>query len=193
MPRPNEGQPRQQKCASCGKMFVPAMPHHRTCSDCFRGPAGGRTGYSRESRPPPPRPELPAGYLTTGYFDKDGNIYPDLVNSLPEEIARRLGVGGVTSTQLRRFYTKAKTAEQRLDAGTPFASVVATILELQQHAANAAGKAKGKGEQAGLDLLKEFIDRNVGLARQNERAFRKGFLLHFQGVLAYFKYLNPKK
>jgi CRISPR type III-A-associated protein Csm2 len=99
----------------------------------------------------------------------------------------------VTSTQLRRFYTKAKTAEGRLKAGEPFSSVTASILELKQHAANAVGRAQGRNEEAGLKLLKQFIDRNVELASKSEKAFLKGFLPHFQGVVAYFKFHYPKK
>lgn len=142
-------------------------------------------------RPAPPR--LPETYLHRGYFDEKGNIFSNLVTTIPEEVAKGLGIGGVTSTQLRRFYTKAKLIEQRLDAGESFESAVAGILELKQHAANAVGRAQGKAEQEGLDLLKKFIDRNVDLAVRSEEAFRKGFLLHFQGVVAYFKYHYPKK
>ena len=143
------------------------------------------------SRPTPPR--LPDGYLHRGYFDEKGNIFPDLVTTIPEEVAKGLGIGGVTSTRLRRFYTKAKAVEQRLDSGESFESAMAGILELKQHAANAVGRAQGKAEQEGLDLLKKFIDHNVDLAVKSKEAFRKGFLLHFQGVVAYFKYHYPKK
>lgn len=138
-------------------------------------------------------PRLPDAYLHTGYFDGKGNIFPNLVTTTPEDVAKGLGVGGVTSTQLRRFYTKAKAVEQRLDSGESFESAVAGILELKQHAANAVGRAQGRAEQEGLNLLKKFIDCNVDLAVKSERAFRKGFLLHFQGVVAYFKYHYPKK
>jgi len=116
-----------------------------------------------------------------------------LITSTAEEIAKRLGIGGVTTNQLRRFYTKAKAAEQRLKAGEPFSSVTASILELKQHAANAVGRAQGRNEEAGLKLLKQFIDRNVEQATENEKAFLKGFLPHFQGVIAYFKFHYPKR
>lgn len=176
----------QRQCESCGKQFTPRQSHHRKCPDCFRQSGGGGRRSSKSV-------QLPDGYLAQGYFDPDGHIHPDLITSTAEEIAKRLGVGGVTANQLRRFYTKAKTAEQRLKAGEPFPSVTAGILELKQHAANAVGRAQGKNEQAGLELLKQFIDRNVDLATKSEEAFRKGFLPHFQGVVGYFKYHNPKK
>ncbi|VUZ84399.1 hypothetical protein MELA_00770, partial [Candidatus Methylomirabilis lanthanidiphila] len=151
-------------------------------------------GHDRSRMAGPPRPPgLPDGYLNRGYFDEKGNIFHDLVTTKPEEIAKGLGAGGVTSTQLRRFYTKAKAVEQRVDSGESFDSVVGRILELKQHAANAVGRAQGRDEQAGLELLKKFIDRNVDLAVKGKEAFRKGFLLHFQGVVAYFKYYDLKK
>lgn len=142
--------------------------------------------HDRGRRPVPPG--LPDAYLNRGYFDEKGNIFPNLVTTTAEEIAKSLGTGGVTSTQLRRFYAKAKAVEQRVDSDESFASAVAGILELKQHAANAVGRAQGRGEQEGLALLKKFIDRNVDLAARSKEAFRKGFLLHFQGVVAYFKY-----
>lgn len=193
----------ERRCESCGKMFTPKQDFHRTCYDCFkkqrgkgssgRGPGGRNSGGRERRRQSAADAHLPDGYLSQGYFDNDGNLFRELVTKLPEEIARKLGVGGVTSTQLRRFFNKAKTAEQRLDAGEPFNSVVPTVLELKQHAANSVGRAQGKNEQAGLELLKQFIDKNVDAAVADEIAFRKAFLLHFQGVVAYFKYHNPKK
>ncbi len=199
MPNPSDASASQRKCESCGKMFTPKESRHRTCYSCFQkqrdagGGGGGNMPRSGAPRSAPPPATLPDDYLSHGYFDKDGNVFSNLVTALPEEIAKRLGVGGVTTGQLRRFYTKAKTAEQRLDAGESFASVVAGILELKQHAANVVGRAQGRNEQAGFELLKQFIDRNVDAAVADERAFRKGFLLHFQGVVAFFKYHNPKK
>ncbi len=192
MAKMNEGSSGERRCESCGKPFRPKETHHRTCWECFqKGRSGGASGS--EGMSGGSATGLPADYLKKGYFDGDGNIFPELVTSMGEDVARRLGIGGVTSTQLRRFYSKAKTAEQQLDAGEPFPSVVASILELKQHAANAVGKAQGKNEEAGLRLFKDVIDRNVDLAVRSEKAFRKGFLLHFQGIVAYFKFHNPKK
>jgi CRISPR type III-A-associated protein Csm2 len=192
MAKVNEGMSGERRCESCSKTFRPKEHRHRTCRECFqKGRAGGVPGSAGESGGS--ATGLPVDYLKKGYFDGDGNIFPELVTGAGEEVARRLGVGGVTSTQLRRFYSKAKTAEQRLDAGEPFASVVASILELKQHAANAVGKAQGRDEEAGLRLFKDVIDRNVDQAVRSEKAFRKGFLIHFQGVVAYFKFHNPKK
>ena len=39
-----------------------------------------------------------------------------------------------------------------------------------------------------LDEFKQFIDRNMELAVQDEDSFRRGFIQHFESVLAYFVY-----
>jgi CRISPR type III-A-associated protein Csm2 len=174
-------------------MFIPQQPQFRTCPDCFRSQRETNPGRWDEPRTAREATGLPTGYLSHGYFNERDFVHGELVTSMAEEVAKRLGVGGITSTQLRRFYSKAKTVEQRLDANEPFEGVVPSILELKQHAANTVGRAQGRDAQAGLELLKQFIDRNVDLAVRSEKAFRKAFLLHFQGVVAYFKYHNPRK
>lgn len=185
----------QQKCKECGEWFTPRESFHRTCDKCH---SKGRKVPDNKLAIERPgaggeEPDWSTGYLAIGYLDDDGNVLPDLVTKIPEQIAISLGVGGVTSTQLRRFFNKAKLIEQRLDAKEPFPSLLGEILELKQHAANAFGKAQRPEEKIGLKRLKTFIDRNVEEAVKSQEAFRKGFLLHFQGVVAYFKYHNPTK
>lgn len=181
----------QKTCKVCGKEFDAQQPHYQLCPKCHREqPTSHQAGQQAQSGRA--STSLPKDYLQQGYFDAEGHIFSELVCKVPEEIAKSLGIGGVTSTQLRRFYNKSKAAEQRLNAGETFRGVVPTLLELKQHAANSVGRAQGD-EQRGLEFLKQFLDSNVDLAVQSEKAFRKGFLLHFQGVLAYFKYHHPKK
>jgi CRISPR type III-A-associated protein Csm2 len=184
-----------RKCRDCGKEFIPKDARHQTCWDCFKSKQDSSTAKSGAGgiAHGSPRAEFPANYLLAAYFDDKGYLFPELVTTHAEHIADSLGVGGVTSTQLRRFYTKAKSIEQRLDAGERFGATVPNILELKQHAAYAAGRAQGHAEQQGLETFKRFIDMNVDLAVSGEKAFRKGFLLHFQGVVAFFKYRHPKK
>jgi len=185
----------QRQCEKCGELFAPRESFHRTCDKCHgkgrKAPDNRRANERRSAE----REEVDwsTGYLASGYLDGEGNVLPDLVTKVPEQIAVSLGVGGVTSTQLRRFFNKARLIEQRLDADEPFPSLIGEILELKQHAANAFGKAQKQDDKTGLERLKTFIDRNVEEAVKSQEAFRKGFLLHFQGVVAYFKYHNPKK
>jgi CRISPR type III-A-associated protein Csm2 len=172
-----------KKCDSCGKMFKTNNPKFTTCYDCSQKRQSTRDQALR----------LPAGYLKNGYFDSKGYVFKEVIINWPNELAKSLGAGGVTTTGLRRFYTKAKYAEQRLDHGEPFESIVATLYEMEQHAVNAVGKAVNASEKKGFELFKQVIETNVELAVKNRDAFKKGFLLHFQGLIAYFKYHNPSK
>ncbi len=147
----------------------------------------GQRGRGSGSRSPSEL-QLATECLSKGYFDAKGNIFAELVTTNAERIAQWLINGGVTYTQLRRFYGKTKSAEQRLDSGEAFEAVIPRILELKQHAANAVGRAQREAERHGLEGLKRFIDENVRLGSANEHAFRWGFLVLFQGVVAYFKY-----
>ena len=63
--------------------------------------AHGRYDRGRGATTPSP-PQLPNEYLANGYFDEKGNIFQELVTRTAEDIAKKLGTGGVTSTQLRR-------------------------------------------------------------------------------------------
>jgi CRISPR/Cas system CSM-associated protein Csm2 small subunit len=136
-----------------------------------RGPGG----------PPPGR--LPDGYLRDGYFDTDGYLRPELIVEQARAIADDLDRAGLSSAALRRFFGMLRKVETRLDAERNFAAVRGDLLALKPFAANAETR------DVIPSLFRVFIDRNVDNAVLNERAFRRGFLPHFQYVVAYF----PKK
>lgn len=140
-------------------------------------------GRQYEQRRPPPS-GLPQGYLREGYFDAKGNLRPEVITDLAEEAARALGNArpSMTSTQLRRFYNKTRFVRQKLDAGTSWEKVIGDIHSLKRDAANAVGKNNAPG------VFKYFIDTNVQLAVQSKDSFIRGFLEHFQSVVAYRKY-----
>lgn len=153
---------------------------------------GDRRGPPGPAQPPggPPRPVpadgLPPDYLSKGYFDGQGNIWPKLIvddaSRVAQALGQRQGQVELKTSQLRRFYGKVKNVEQKLDSNQTFESLVGEILGLRPMAANAVARKTATG------LFKDFIDRNVGLAVQDEKHFRKGFLVHFQSVVAYFTY-----
>jgi len=87
-------------------------------------------------------------------------------------------------TQLYKFFQQARATERRLREGEPFAAIIAELVALQPKAAVIVGR--GVAPQC----FKDFIDANVGLARESERAFRQGFLQHYQAVLCYYRYFN---
>ncbi len=154
----------------------------------------GSAGAPRRSGPTggPQQPvSLPADYLKHGYFDASGDIFPELVTGDQVlEVVRKIGQGQgesqLKASQLRRFYGKAKNIEQKLDAGQAFDSVRAELLTLQALAANTVARGIAS------ECFKDFIDRNVALASKDEKHFRKGFLLHFQSVVAYFGYSSRR-
>ncbi len=123
----------------------------------------------------------PAGYLEGGYFDEKGNIKPAVVDTWAEQVVQILGRSGITSHQLRRFFNQLRAIEAKLDT-EDFSAVRSDIYTLKRDAAYAVGRGVIK------ENFKEFIDRNVELAVQDEASFRKGFIEHFQSVLAYFTY-----
>ena len=154
-------------CIACGKEFEAKEAHHRLCPDCWRKRKFG--------------PQFPEDYLEGGYFDAEGQVKPAVVDTWAEEVAKVLGSSGITSSQLRRFFNQLRAIEAKLDT-LSFNAVKSDIYSLKRDAAYAVGRGVVK------ENFKEFIDRNVELAAQDEKNFRKGFIEHFQSVLAYFTY-----
>lgn len=149
------------------------------------GPPGGRGG--------------PAGgfvqsteYLRLGYFDDKGNVRPEILTTEAEKvaldlIARTRSGQQLSYGQLRKFYSKAKFIEVLLNSGQDFESLKHKIAGLESDAADAEGRGVAP------PALKLFIEKNARLARQSRRSFQEGFLQHFKGVMAYFRYYGPDK
>ena len=135
----------------------------------------GRGGPGR-----PPLPELPNGYLVKGYFDDSGNILPTVVVEWPQDIARKLRQGGLESSQLRRFFSEVRHLEGQLQAGKDFAAVRGSLLKLGAYAADAEKKRKAP------PLLRQFIEQNLKWATRDPKSFLKGFVQHFECIVAYF-------
>lgn len=147
----------------------------------YRQPRGRYpTGTERE------RPSLPAGYLQGGYFGDKGHLLPEVVQQWPQQLAQSFKQTGLTSTQMRRFFNRARGIERQLDANQPFDRLKEQILALKPIAAASVGKGNAP------ELFKTFIDKNVDLAVMSEEAFKRGFLTHFQSVVAYIKYFEKK-
>lgn len=175
----------QKKCENCGEMFTPKEKFHKLCPKCFN--QQHHSGHNSRSKSSVFEKYKSA--LKDGYFDEEGCMQLDLVAEFPDKIANVFKkTGGVTSTGLRRFYTMSKSIEQKLEGGESFNCLKADLEELKIHAANAVGKATQKKDKDGLNLLKEFIELNVDQAIKSPKSFKKGFLTHFQSVVAYFKY-----
>jgi CRISPR type III-A-associated protein Csm2 len=161
--------PGETKCQSCGRPFTPREPHHKLCPDCNRK---NRPAFSgRTSTFPPGYPD---------YFDADKVLKPEFVTDLAEDIATELGQARprMTMHQLRAFYAHVKRQENALKNHRPFKEVLVEISKLRAIASERASKEKIPG------YFRDFIDRNVDKSK-DEDAFLKGFVEHFQAVVAY--------
>jgi len=129
----------------------------------------------------PRQPSLPAGYLASGYFDKDGNVLTEVIQQWPEQLAQTFlrQRPQMTSNQLHRFFNRARAIEQQ---NLPFERARADILNLKPIVAASVGRGTAP------DIFKTFIDSNVDLAISSPESFKRGFLTHFQSVVAYLKY-----
>jgi len=123
-------------------------------------------------------------YLANGYFEDEHQavVYPQVLDDWAIEIAKLLGNKKMPTHQFRRFFNKARSIADRLESGASFETVRAGILSLKRDAARAVGRGVVPEE------FKVFIERNVALATKNAASFQKGFMDHFQSVLAYFTY-----
>ena len=145
----------------------------------------------------PPRkeqkaPSLPQGYLEGGYFDA-GNIRSELLTETAESVARALGNAGVTTAQLRRFFSHVRSVERELTQRS-FPEVTPQIQSLKPMAANYVGRGSNAWERESREVFKRFIDLNVDqVIAEKEKGFKEGFVPHFESVVAYYKYHFPNK
>ena len=185
----------ERKCEKCGRPFRPKESRHRVCYDCF---AKSRSG---SSSPPNPgggfcQQSRFDAYLervrTGGYFDERNNLRAELRVEDADMVAHVLAGAGVAAGQLRRFFTMARSLENRLVVGGDFPAIVPKIASLRPFAAMIIGREQNQAQRARLEVLRSFIDTNAQLACASELAFREGFLPHFESVIAYFTLYKPR-
>jgi CRISPR/Cas system CSM-associated protein Csm2 small subunit len=146
-------------------------------------PQTGRPGGRDRGRPEAhERPENPCPDGYPKYFDdKERKIArPAIVTTEARERADRFKTDKLKRHQLRAFYDHAKRQLQRLNYGAAFEEVRFEIARLQPLAADRAGRS----DNAIPGSFKQFIDCNVD-AVVDEDSFRKGFMPHFEAVVAY--------
>jgi len=150
----------------------------------------GRQQFPSRGGGPPPRrgeiqqaPGLPPGYLKNGYFDENGYILAEAIIEWPRYLASWLDSAGMASTQLRNFFREARLIEGQLEAGQNFEALRGRILQLDAFAANAVKRDNAP------HLFKQFMEQNLKWATKDKKWFLKGFIPHFESIVAYF----PKK
>lgn len=165
-----------KKCKICGKPVQ--NERYDTCIECHR-----------KRRPAPPA-VLPNDYLVHGYFDEKGYLFIDLISNTAEQVAWTLGNSfpSLTNSQLRRFFSHARAAQNSLNMIGNYDQVRADIHKLRSFAAEAASESKKKVPKT----FYEFIAQNLDLVT-DEKSFSKGFMEHFQAVVAFFYYHFPRK
>jgi len=170
-----------KKC-KCGKTIN--NPKYDLCYDCSKKTRG--TGAV-------PQPsKLPDDYLAGGYFDEQGNLRERYIakDGDADIIAKQLGWArpAMTNHQLRRFYGHVRAAANRLDMTENFSAVYINLKKLDPF----VSEAKGKGKIP--DLFYDFVIKNIKVIRPDHKEdFTKGFLEHFQAVVAFFTFHYPKK
>ncbi|SRR5579883_1978712 len=136
---------------------------------------GGTQGGSGDAFPP--------GYPT--YFGPDGHTRVELLLKEAENLATCFERDRLKRHQLRAFYDHAKRQLQRLQHGASFGAVHPEIAKLKAFAADRAGRT----ENALPLSFKRFIDFNVD-AVTDQDSFEKGFMPHFEAVVAYCARIN---
>lgn len=172
----------KRKCTSCGKLFQPKLPHHHTCWDCSQQQrAGGLIGED---------------YLAKGYFTDPGNsvVSAELLSTEATRIAKMLSDAEVSMGQVRRYFTMARFLKDRLQSGEVFGVVANELRRMKANVAAVVGRVQEGAQRERLTrTLKEFLDRNFDVAVRDAQSFVKGFLPHFECVLAYFVWHNSQR
>ena len=140
----------------------------------------GRGQFPRGGGSPRYQPAgLPQDYLKRGYFDNADNLLPEVIVDWPKDIASKLA-SDMKTAQLRRFFDEARRIERKFTVVKDFSSLRPEILKLNAYAADAVKKNK-----APL-LFRDFIECNLRWASKDGRSYLKGFIPHFECVVAYF-------
>lgn len=135
-------------------------------------------------------------YLKDGYFDKTGNIHTELIDTKAEEIVKTFGDCNMKYTKIRKFFQHARQA-QRVYESLPYEErkEEKSIKDLKEKIVKLKPivyyKAKGQ-EKIPLGFI-EFINKNIELIENCDinkvpDYVIRGFIPHFEAVIAYFKY-----
>lgn len=179
-------------CRICGKQTIGDYQYCMQCNPQMsnrskQSPDGRRRNPSGGNNP---AQGLGGDYLKNGYFHfVNGKPYlrEEIFTTEAELVARVLSTKGMTSASLRRFYQKVMGINQRFKDTGDFEEAKPCLFSLYPNAADAVTRNNNVPEE-----FRQFINKNVKLATKDAYHF-KGFVEHFQSVLAYFKETGGKK
>jgi CRISPR-associated protein Csm2 len=123
---------------------------------------------------------LGSDYLKDGYFN-EGYLRKEIFTSEAERVAGVLSAKGMSSASLRRFYNKLRGIYSRYNDTKNFEEIKPCLYSLYPNVADAVSRNSNVPEE-----FRQFINTNLNLA-EKDPAHMKGFVEHYQSVLAYFK------
>ncbi len=142
---------------------------------------------------------LPKDYLKDGYFDETGNIYTKLISGTASEIAdtfkNKYGNFDIKYTQMRKFFQHARQAQRTYESVSyEERKEEKTIIELKNKIVKLKSMvlyAQGRAQVP--ESFADFITKNVLIIEKSSiedipNNVIKGFIPHFEAVVAYFKY-----
>jgi CRISPR type III-A-associated protein Csm2 len=188
----------RRQCESCKTWFEPQQSFHKRCNDCVRKNRSQGGSQSNQATGSSSLQKDFDGYTKLlkdkGYFKDEEQKYlrEELIVKDADMVAKALADAGVTTNQLRKFFNMLRSLEHQLEVSKDFEKIKSGIAQLQPFAAAIVGREQKPDRRARLELLREFIDINASKARESEQAFRRGFLIHFESIIAYFTFYNSK-
>lgn len=176
------------RCRICGKATLDDL---ELCIQCSSAQRGSRPPERRDRRPHSGsptrggRPErassgLGSDYLQEGYF-KGEYLRKEIFTSEAERVADLLSARGMTSASLRRFYNKLRGIYSRYNDTKNFAEIKPGLYSLYPNVADAVSRNANVPQE-----FRQFINANLKEAEKGPEHL-KGFVEHYQSVLAYFK------
>ena len=168
-------------CLSCGK---PTLPNYKYCMQCK-----GENPEKKQNISNPPaqnRQEshftgFGSAYLKNGYF-KDGYLRKEIFTDEAVKVAEKLAEKGMSKAALRRFYNKLRGIYARYKDTRNFEEIKPALYSFYPNATDATMRNNNNVPYE----FRHFININVALAEKDPEHL-KGFVEHFQSVLAYFK------
>lgn len=123
--------------------------------------------------------------LSKGYFEHGDFIKKEFVVEYPKELVKLFSKSYSInkSSQIRKYFDFCRKVEGLFRVRRDFNYVKSELPKLIPHVYNALNK---KQPLISKDFS-DFIEKNVEKAILNEANFLKGFIVHFESVIAYFK------